>query len=442
MNGPKISDNDTVECGAEAAKHFLFADGWRNLNHGSFGTYPKAIRDVQRQFQDDVEARPDAWLRHIYPDLLDKAREAVAEYLHAPTPTIVFIPNASTGVNTVLRNLVFEQNDVIIYAATTYGACELTIDYIVETTPAEKEKVDYTLPCPDEDLVAAFSNKITALKQAGKNVRVAVFDTIVSMPGYRLPFERLTALCREQGVLSCIDGAHGIGHISLDLTTLDPDFFFSNVHKWLYVPRPCAILYVPERHQHLMRSTIPTSHGFVPKGRDDQVSPLPPSKHSGFVHSFEFVASVDNSPYLCFKPALEWRGRVVWEGGKGEEAIYGYCVQQAREAGRSVAKVLGTRCMGEEGDEARKCAFVNVRLPLDFQKDAGGDKGRAIRMAQWMSERLVEEKNTFIAFFFYADAWWVRLSGQIYLTMDDFKWGGEVLKDVCERAKRGEWERK
>jgi selenocysteine lyase/cysteine desulfurase len=42
----------------------------------------------------------------------------------------------------------------------------------------------------------------------------------------------LTAICREEGILSIIDAAHGIGHVHLDLEKLQPDFLTSNCHKY------------------------------------------------------------------------------------------------------------------------------------------------------------------------------------------------------------------
>jgi selenocysteine lyase/cysteine desulfurase len=66
---------------------------------------------------------------------------------------------------------------------------------------------------------------------AGGKVKVAVFDTVVSMPGVRMPFERLVKACKKKGVLSLVDGAHGIGHVELNLKELDADFFVSNCHK-------------------------------------------------------------------------------------------------------------------------------------------------------------------------------------------------------------------
>ncbi|KAI7366893.1 hypothetical protein KC336_g21261, partial [Hortaea werneckii] len=112
----------SIECGKEAAKQFTFADGYRNLNHGSFGTYPAPIRQVLRKFQDEAEAVPDKYIRYDNPKYLDESREAVAKYLNAPTSACVFVPNATTGLNTVLRSLVFKPEDVIIYFATIYGA--------------------------------------------------------------------------------------------------------------------------------------------------------------------------------------------------------------------------------------------------------------------------------------------------------------------------------
>lgn len=156
--------------------------------------------------------------------------------MNAPSETLVFIPNATTGINTVLRNLVFENGDHILYFATVYGAVEKTVLYITETTPAEAVKVGYTYPVEDEWLVDQLRNKVQEIKATGGRVRLAIFDTVVSMPGVRMPFERLTEVCKELGVLSCVDGAHGIGHIPLDFSTFDPDFFVSNCHKYAAFP--------------------------------------------------------------------------------------------------------------------------------------------------------------------------------------------------------------
>ncbi|KAK5132507.1 hypothetical protein LTR08_008891 [Meristemomyces frigidus] len=438
---------NSIECGKEAAKHFAFAEGYRNLNHGSFGTFPTTIRDQLRHFQDQTEAKPDSFIRYAYPKLLDKSREVVAKYLNAPVETCVYIPNATTGINTVLRNLVYKQADVIIYFATIYGACEKSVSYITETTPAESYKIDstkFTYPISDQRICQLFEEAIGSVKAAGKTPKLAIFDTIVSLPGVRMPFEALTALCKQHNVLSCIDAAHGIGHISLNLTTLDPDFFFSNCHKWLHVPRGCAVFYVPVRNQHLIRSTLPTSHGFAPLPIDGAGkvinNPMPPSGKSQYVSNFEYVGTLDGSPYICIPAALEWRSRLTWEGLRGEEAVMGYTRHLVVEAGKRVALRLGTEVLENEEGTLGKCNFANVLLPLKFSEIAGGDAGEAVRVAQWIAKVLVEEYETFIAIIVYADAWWVRLSGQVYLTVEDFVWGADVLREVCGRVVKGEWQ--
>lgn len=189
------------------------------------------MQTALRHFQSQVEARPDPFIRHIQPQLIDESRRAVASLLNVPTNECVFVKNASTGINTVLRNLVFKQDDVVVYFDTVYGAVEKTLVSLVETTPLQLRKVQYQLPISHDELVRRFLEVVAKAKADGLKVRVAVFDTIVSMPGVRFPFERLIEACRAEGILSVVDGAHGIGQIPLDLGALQPDFLTTNLHK-------------------------------------------------------------------------------------------------------------------------------------------------------------------------------------------------------------------
>ena len=88
-----------------------------------------------------------------------------------------------------------------------------------------------------------------------------------------------------------------------------------------------------------------------------------------------------------------------------------------------------------------ECNFSNVRLPLSYAEVAGSDHSKAVKVAHWIAKVLVEEYNTFIAIIFYNGAWWVRLSSQVYLTLNDFNWGAKVLQEACSRVRNGEWKR-
>jgi len=193
------------------------------------------------------EARPDQFVRYEYPEYLDASRLAVSKILNTEVDNIVFVQNATMGVNTVLRSLRFEPGDRIVCFNFIYGSCAKTVQYIGETTPAKGVEIRIGFPCEEEEIVRVFretilnsggglfdkDGQVDAQRKPGEGrVRVAIFDTIVSLPGVRLPFEQLVKVCKELGVMSLVDAAHGIGHIPLDLNSLDPDFFVSNCHKY------------------------------------------------------------------------------------------------------------------------------------------------------------------------------------------------------------------
>lgn len=146
------------------------------------------------------------------------------------------------------------------------------------------------------------------------------------------------------------------------------------------------MLHVPKRNQHLIRTTYPTSHGYVPPDSSSSIrNPLPPTEKSPFVNLFQFVATADNSAYYCVPAALNFRQNLCG----GEEAIYNYIRDVAQRGGDLLAMLLGTEVMDDldagfglktmgsyEASDRREhgrhgwsgglrdCAMSNVLLPV------------------------------------------------------------------------------
>jgi hercynylcysteine S-oxide lyase len=209
------------------------------------------------------------------------------------------------------------------------------------------------------------------------------------------------------------------------------------------------VFYVPARNQPLMRSTLPTSHGFRPlptPGAPPISNPLPPGGESTFAENFAFVATIDASPYACVPAAIKYRRERLG----GEREIARYMTALAGRGGGIVAGVLGTSVMENEERTLGKCAFANVALPLDARSllalvpgRPGEDEAALERLGnevmQWMQRVIVREHGTFMALNWHGGRWWVRLSAQVYLEEADFERAGEILKEVCGRVEKGEF---
>ncbi|KAH9889683.1 PLP-dependent transferase [Xylariomycetidae sp. FL2044] len=463
--GHASSSKDFPSFGPRMLQHFDFDPDYRNLNQGSFGSSPREIRAKLRQYQDQAEARPDAFIRYELPGLLNASRAAIAQLLRAPTDTVVYVPNATTALNVILRDLVpawaseetkddHDDHDEILSFSTLYGGCGKTIDYVVDTLGRRRHgrgrvvsarSIEIAYPCSDQAILDAFHDAVASSRASGRRPRLCVYDTVSSLPGVRFPFEALTRACRDAGVLSVVDGAQGVGMLELDLAALDPDFFFSNCHKWLHAPRACAVLYVPARNQPLIVSPVPTSHGYVPihppggQGEAEEAAP-PPSRFnpmplanpSRFVQLFQFVGTLDTSAYLCVGDAIRWRAEVLG----GEARITEHLRELAREGGRRVAEILGgggTRVLDNEAGTLSRCGMTNVALPVDLAVATTPE------VREWMMERMVYDYKTFVPLFVMGGQLWARISAQVYLDVEDFRWAGEMLLELCRRVERGEY---
>ncbi|CAK7224141.1 hypothetical protein SBRCBS47491_005447 [Sporothrix bragantina] len=436
---------------------FCFAPTYRNLNHGSYGTHPAAVGAVRAKHLADHEARAEIHKRLKSPQLILKSREALVPLLGKDVALneVVLVSNASTGVNIVMRNLAADwsapgpdQGDAVLYFTTIYGSCDKTLQNLAETGRVHPVEIHMALPADDDDtIVQKLHDAYAAATSRGLKVRLAIFDTIVSAPGVLLPWERLTAACRELGILSLIDGAHGIGHIDLThLGTVSPDFLVSNLHKWLFVPRGCAMLYVPFRNQHYLKTSLPTSHGYEAANRrgDLSVEGLKAAKTTYFSELFAETGTFDYTPWMCVPDAVKFRNEVCG----GEEAIRKYCFDLVRAGSDRVAEILGTEVMDNPRSNIRACALNNVRLPFKVvAADSNDNDPEAVPLEKfdalhmWLTRYSAEKYDSYFRITYYDGHPWVRLSGQVYNDADDFEWAGKVLLDLVDQVKKGDWKK-
>ena len=100
----------------------------------------------------------------------------------------------------------------------------------------------------------------------------------------------------------CIDGAHVPGQLDLNISSLNPDFFVGNLHKWCYAMRGCALIYVAKEHQENCHP-IATSHNykcdfqdrFFDQGTDDITNYLIVPEALEYYHS---IGGQDPNSYL------------------------------------------------------------------------------------------------------------------------------------------------
>lgn len=226
------------------------------LNHGSFGSCPRPVLAYQQQLQEELERQPVAFLARNLPQRLDGAREALASFLGSDPEGLVFVTNATAGVNAVLRSLILAPGDELLTTDHAYNACRNALTSVAERAGARVTVAHLPFPIARaEEVTEAILAAVTP------KTRLALLDHVTSPTGLVLPVEELVPALEERGVATLIDGAHAPGMLELDLGSLGASWYTGNLHKWVCAPKGAAFLQVREDRR---ATTVPTSvsHGW------------------------------------------------------------------------------------------------------------------------------------------------------------------------------------
>jgi isopenicillin-N epimerase len=271
------------------------------LNHGSFGACPKKVLEYQRELRDSLEREPITFLVREFEARLDAARESAASFLGATPSDLVFVPNATGGINTVLRSLEFESGDELLVTNHEYNASRNVLDFAAARNGAKVVVAPIPFPVrTEEEVVAAILERVT------RRTRFALVDHVTSQTAMVLPLERIVRELESRGIRTLVDGAHAPGMVAVDLKEIGASYYTGNCHKWMCGPKTAAVLHVRPEFQKEIRPLI-ISHG-ANSSRTDR---------SRFLLEFGWMGTGDPSPALSVSKAIEFVGSLLKEGWPG-----------------------------------------------------------------------------------------------------------------------------
>jgi isopenicillin-N epimerase len=282
----------------EAAAHFLLRRDVAFLNHGSFGACPAPVFETYQRGQRTLEAEPVEFLGRRIDALLAEARAPLAAYLGAEPANLVFVPNATHGINIVARSIApgLEPGDEVLLTDHEYGAVERTWRFLCERAGATLRIQPIPLPLTDTaDVIDHLWRGVTDRTQ------VLVVSHITSPTALTFPVAAICARAAEEGILTVIDGAHAPGQLDLALDTIGADFYAGNLHKWVCAPKGAGFLYARPERQSLLQPLI-VSWGWQPR----EPSPSP------FQDLFGWTGTADPSAYLSVPAAIQFQQQHDW----------------------------------------------------------------------------------------------------------------------------------
>ncbi len=299
------------------------------LNHGSFGACPKPVFQAYQDWQLKLERQPVAFLDPVrgYSAWMRDARVALGGFLNADPDDLVGVMNATVGLNIVAQSLALSPGDEILTTDHEYAALEKTWAYVARRSGAKVVPVTVPLPLTDE---AGFTEAVIGAMT--DRTKVLFLSHITSATALVFPIERAVKEARARGILSVIDGAHVPGHIPLDLTALDADFYSGNCHKWLMSPKGAAFLHVRRDLQKTINPLV-ISHGWTEDLHEPGASGV--FGNTPFIDSIEMQGTRDPAAWLTVPDAIRFREQQGWTG------VAARCRDLAQETAARLARRTG-----------------------------------------------------------------------------------------------------
>jgi isopenicillin-N epimerase len=269
---------------------FLLNQSITFLNHGSFGACPKPIFEEYQRIQLELETEPVKFIQKKQTKYLKIARESLAKFVGCQAGDLFFTSNPTYAINIIMRSIKLNAGDEILATNHEYGAMDRTWNFYCKKSGAKYIRQKISLPVVSkEQMIEEFWKGYTS------KTKVIFLNQISSATALIFPVKEICDRAKELGLITIVDGAHVPGHIDLDISDLNPDYYTGTLHKWMLAPKGSSFLYVKSELQNDLEPLV-VSWGY------ESVAP----GESQFLDYHELQGTRDVSAFLCTPKVVEF----------------------------------------------------------------------------------------------------------------------------------------
>lgn len=268
------------------------------LNHGAFGACPITVLKEQQTLREQMEKRPLCFFNEELEALLNAARRELATFVGANSEDLVFVPNTTTGINSVLRSLKFEAQDELLTTNHEYKSSYDALEYAARRSGAILTVAKIPFPISSEEQVVE-----SVLEKVSPRTRLALLSHVTSSTGLILPIPTLVRKLSELGIETLVDGAQAPGMLPVKLSSIGATYYVGSCHKWLCSPKGAAFLYVKSYKQATIQ---PLLFGYNPFWT--------PIDSMNFPAKFGWTGTNDPTPYLCVPEVIRFMNSLLPNG--------------------------------------------------------------------------------------------------------------------------------
>lgn len=277
--------------------YFLLDPAITFLNHGSFGACPRPVFENYQSFQREMESDPVYFIQKKYQIHLAAAKNALAKFIHCESNDFIFTPNPTVAINTIMRSMNLKAGDEILSTNHEYGAMDRTWHFYCKNSGVKYVRQSISLPIiSKEQILKEFWSGLT------HKTKVIFLNQISSTTALIFPVKEICDKARALGITTIIDGAHVPGHIDLNISEMNPDYYTGTLHKWMLAPKGSSFLYVKREWQNQIDPLV-VSWGY---------ESLTPGE-SQFLDYHEYQGTNDNSSFLCTPAVINFLQENNWK---------------------------------------------------------------------------------------------------------------------------------